>query len=82
MNDMDGMLARLATVHAPRSLGDDPAFVARLDASAARGEMLGTVRSLAIGIVIAGLMVVSHPRAAVAQGGAGFLLATTGGEVL
>lgn len=83
MDDIDGMLARLVTVTLPRSLGDDPAFVARLDASAARGAMLGMARSAAIGVAVAALTVTLHvgiTAAPDATGGA--LLTTATGVVL
>ncbi|SFP69877.1 hypothetical protein [Sphingomonas rubra] len=80
MNDVDTLLARMAAVPAPRSLGTDPAFVDRLDASAARGEVLGLMRSLAIGVAVAALMVATQPGPRVHGGG--FLLVTADGEVL
>lgn len=85
MDDIDGMLARLAAVASPRSLVDDPAFLARLDASATQGAVLGMARSAAIGVVAAALMVAVHVGTATdpAPGsGGGPLLTTTNGVVL
>lgn len=85
MEDIDGMLARLATVAPARSLGDDPAFVARLNASATRGAAMGLAHSAAIGVMAAVLMLMVHvgtstgPNAA-ARGGP--LLMTAEGMVL
>lgn len=81
MDEVDGVLARLAVVPTLRPLGDDPAFVARLEASAARGEMMGLARSVALGVVVAGLMVAVHPGRTMGRAG-GILLSTTDGEVL
>jgi len=84
MDDIDGMLARLATVASPRSLVDDPAFLTRLDASATRGAVLGMARSAAVGVAAAALMVAVHVGTATgpAAGSGGGPLLTTNGVVL
>lgn len=85
MDDIDGMLARLSAVASPCSLGDDPAFVARLDASATHGAMLGMARSAAVGVLAAVLMVAVHLGTVSGNGGGaggGPLLTTANGVVL
>lgn len=80
MDDIDRLLGDMAMVSASRSWGSDPSFVARLDASATRGELLGTVRAVVIGVVVAGLMVAIHPVPLATSHGP--LLTTADGEVL
>lgn len=80
MRDVDVMLAQLAKVPAPCSLGNDPGFIARLEAGRKHEELLGVARSIALAVSVAGLMVAIHPSP-VGRGG-GILLLTTSGEIL
>lgn len=83
MGEIDEVLARLARATPPCSLGDDPAFVARLDASATQGAMLGMARSAATGFVAAALMMAVHGGTmSSAQAGGAPLLTTAEGVVL